>query len=96
MGVVMTRGDPPGGMRVALWSPRSSPAASTGEYQSPRLMQTCTGGGTAAGEPRGTCTGHWHTSTKARLSGVTARGGGGADEAGVVWCGGVCFCCGVV
>ena len=38
-------------------------------------------GGGVAGAPRGTCTGHWHTNTRARVSGGTARGGGGADQA---------------
>ena len=46
----------------------------------PRLMQTCTWGG-GAGVPRRTCTGHWHTNTKTRLSGGTAHGGAGADRA---------------
>ena len=39
------------------------------------------GGGAVAGVPRGTCTGHWHISTRALVSGGTARGGGGADQA---------------
>ena len=33
------------------------------------------------GLPRMTCTGQWHTSTKARLYEGTARGGAGADKA---------------
>ena len=37
------------------------------------------GGGVDTEVPRSTCTGHWHTSTKVRLSGGTAKGGGGAD-----------------
>ena len=81
MGEAKNKGAPPGGVRVAWWSPRSTRALSTGVYRSPRLMQTCTGGGAVAGVPRGTCTGHWHISTKARVSGGTARGRGGADQA---------------
>ena len=42
---------------------------STGAYRSPRLTQICTGDGVAAGVPRGTYTGHWRISTKARRSG---------------------------
>ena len=81
MGVAMARGLPPGGVRVALWSPRSILAVSTGVYRSPRLTQIWTGGGAVAGVPRGTCTGHWHTSKRALVSGGTARGGGGEDQA---------------
>ena len=54
---------------------------STGVYRSPRLTQIRTGGGAVAGAPWGTCTGHWHINTRALVSGGTALGGGGADQA---------------
>ena len=55
MGVAMIRGLPPGGVRVARWSPRSMPAVSTGAYRSPRLRRFGPGGGGggAPGHPAG-------------------------------------------
>ena len=60
-----------------------------GVWVSPLDADLDRGGGAVTGAPRGTCTGHWETNTEARVSGGTARGGGGADQAyayAMAWC----------
>ena len=61
-----------------MWSRKCIQTAYPGQSRSHPLDAHLHQGGGGAGVPRGTCTGHWHTNTKALVFAATSRGGGGA------------------